>query len=96
MFVKTIRKHICYPIQVKPSIKLTILERVVLKEQLLHQNRMLFVKDFGALDYAKALRKMKTDGKGGVIDDNKPENDYNDAGDYAMTPHYNKLSNYKG
>jgi hypothetical protein len=96
MFVKTLRQKICYPIAVKSSIKLTIAERVVLKEQLIHTNRMLFVKDFGAVDYAKALRKMKTDGKGGVIDDNKPENDYNDAGDYSMTPHYNKLSNYKG
>lgn len=96
MFIKTLRQHICYPIMVKPSIKLTIAERTVLKEQLIHQNRMLFVKDFGAIDYAKALRKLKTDGKGGVIDDNKPENDYNDAGDYSMTPHYNKLSNYKG
>lgn len=91
MFVKTLREDITFPISVKSSKKMTIAERVILKEQLLHSERLLFVNDFGGADTAKMLRKMKTDGKGGVIDDNKPENDYNDALDYSLTPRYRKL-----
>jgi hypothetical protein len=96
IFRRSLRKKICYPIQVAGCKKMTIHQRVILKEQLLHKNRLLFVTDFGAKDVAKALRKIKTDGKGGVLDDNKPENDDNDALDYSLTPHLNKLSDYKG
>ena len=91
MFVKTLREDITFPISVRSSKKMTIAERVILKEQLLHSDRLLFVNDFGGGDTARMLRKMKTDGKGGVIDDNKPENDYNDALDYSLTPRYKKL-----
>ena len=40
------------------------------------------------------LKKMKTDGRGGHIDDEKTENDYNDALDYSLTPHLKKMSDY--
>ena len=91
MFVKTLREDITFPISVKSSKKMTIAERVILKEQLLHSERLLFVNDFGGADTAKMLRKIKTDGKGGQLDDNKPENDYTDALDYSLTPRYRKL-----
>jgi len=91
MFVKTLKQDIIFPISVKSSKKMTIAERVILKEQLLHNGRLLFVRDFGADVCAKMLRKLKTDGKGGVIDDNLPENDYNDSLDYSLTPRYKQL-----
>lgn len=96
IFRRTLRKKIVYPIRVEGCKKLTIEARVVLKEQLLHRKRLLFVRDFGAMEVASALRKIKTDGKGGVLDENKPENDDNDALDYALTPHMNKLSEFEG
>ena len=94
IFVRTLRSRIKVPVMVRGSKKMTIKERVILKEQLLHQKRMLFVRDYGGKEMASMLRKMKTDGKGGHIDDNKPENDYNDSLDYALTPHLKKLSDF--
>ena len=73
---------------------MTIKERVILKEQLLHQKRLLFIRDFGAVDTALMLRKIRTDGKGGHLDEGKSETDYNDALDYSLTPHLKKLSDY--
>ena len=64
-------------------------------EQLIHSDRVLFVRDFGAKDTAKHLKKLKSDGKGGVIDDNLPENDYWDSGMYTITPHIKKLTDAK-
>lgn len=94
IFVRTLRNRISVPIMVRGSKKLTIRERVILKEQLLHQKRLLFVEDTGAADMAFYLKKMKTDGRGGHIDDEKTENDYNDALDYSLTPHLKKMSDY--
>ena len=94
IFVRTLRSRITVPVMVRGSKKLTIKERVILKEQLLHQKRLLFVRNFGGKEMASMLRKMKTDGKGGHLDDNKSENDYNDALDYSLTPHMKKLSDY--
>jgi hypothetical protein len=82
------------PVLVRPSKKMTIKERVILKEQLLHQNRLLFVKDFGGKETAMMLKKIKTDGRGGHLDENKSEMDYNDSLDYSLTPHLKKLSDY--
>lgn len=95
IFIRTLRIKLKYPVQVKASKKLTIKERVILKEQLIHQKRLLFNVDTGAKETALYLKKIKTDGKGGIVDENKPENDYNDALDYTLTPHKNKLSMYK-
>jgi hypothetical protein len=94
IFVRTLRSRISVPIMVRGSRKMTIKERVILKEQLLHQKRMLFIKDYGGNEMALMLRKIKTDGKGGHLDDNRPENDYNDSLDYALTPHLKKLSDF--
>ena len=66
----------------------------MLRKQLLHQKRLLFVRDFGAKDAAFMLKKMKTDGKGGHLDEGKAETDYNDSLDYSLTPHLKKLSDY--
>jgi hypothetical protein len=82
------------PVKVYGSKKSTIKERVILKEQLLHQKRLLFVKDYGAGDTAFYLKKIRTDGKGGHLDEGKAETDYNDSLDYSLTPHMKKLSDY--
>jgi hypothetical protein len=55
---------------------------------------MLFVEDFGGKDTALMLRKIKTDGRGGHLDEGNTETDYNDALDYSITPHLRKLSDY--
>lgn len=94
IFIRTLRSRIVMPVQVRSSKKMTIKERVILKEQLLHQKRLLFIKDFGAIDTALMLRKIRTDGKGGHLDEGKSETDYNDALDYSLTPHLKKLSDY--
>lgn len=94
IFIRTLRSRISMPVAVRPSRKMTIKERVILKEQLLHQNRMLFVEDFGGKDTALMLRKIKTDGRGGHLDEGHTETDYNDALDYSITPHLRKLSDY--
>jgi hypothetical protein len=94
IFIRTLRGRISMPIRVYGSKKMTIKERVILKEQLLHQKRLLFVRDFGAKDAALMLKKMKTDGKGGHLDEGKAETDYNDSLDYSLTPHLKKLSDY--
>lgn len=94
IFIRTLRGRISMPVKVYGSRKMTIKERVILKEQLLHQKRLLFVNDFGAKDTAFMLRKMKTDGKGGHLDEGKAETDFNDSLDYSLTPHLKKLSDY--
>ena len=94
IFIRTLRSRISMPLLVRPSKKMTIKERVILKEQLLHQKRLLFVKDFGAKNTAMMLKKIKTDGRGGHLDENKSEMDYNDSLDYSLTPHLKKLSDY--
>ena len=94
IFIRTLRSRIGMPVRVYGSKKMTIKERVILKEQLLHQKRLLFVNDFGAKDTALMLRKMKTDGKGGHLDEGKAETDFNDSLDYSLTPHLKKLSDY--
>lgn len=92
IFVRTLRKRIGYHVKVKGSIKSPIVDRVKLIEQLIHNDRLLFVRDYGAIDTAKHLKKLKSDGKGGVIDDNLPENDYWDSFMYGVTPHIKKLT----
>jgi PBSX family phage terminase large subunit len=94
IFIRTLRGRISMPVKVYGSKKMTIKERVILKEQLLHQKRLLFVNDFSARDTALMLKKMKTDGKGGHLDEGKAETDYNDSLDYSLTPHLKKLSDY--
>jgi hypothetical protein len=94
IFIRTLRARISMPVRVYGSKKMTIKERVILKEQLLHQKRLLFVNDFSARDTALMLKKMKTDGKGGHLDEGKAETDYNDSLDYSLTPHLKKLSDY--
>lgn len=92
IFIKTLRSRIAYPIQVKGSKKETIEQRVILKEQLLHQGRLLFSNN--ATEVASQLKKIRSDGKGKHIDDGEVCIDYNDSLDYALTPHIKKLSMY--
>ena len=94
IFIRTLRSRIALPVKVHSSKKSTIKERVILKEQLLHQKRLLFVSDFGAVDTASMLKKLKSDQRGGHLDEGKAEMDYNDSLDYSLTPHMKKLSDY--
>jgi PBSX family phage terminase large subunit len=94
IFIRTLRSRISMPIKVYSSKKLTIKERVILKEQLLHQHRLLFVRTYGAIDTANMLKRLKSDQKGGHLDEGKPEMDFNDSLDYSLTPHMKKLSDY--
>ena len=94
IFIRTLRSRIGMPVKVYGSRKMTIRERVILKEQLLHQKRLLFVRDFGAKDMAAMIRKVKSDKRGGHLDEGKAEMDYNDSLDYSLTPHLKKLSDY--
>ena len=94
IFIRTLRSRISMPVKVYGSRKMTIRERVILKEQLLHQKRLLFVRDFGAKDMAAMIRKVKSDQRGGHLDEGKAEMDYNDSLDYSLTPHLKKLSDY--
>jgi hypothetical protein len=94
IFIRTLRSRISLPVRVYGSKKSTIKERVILKEQLLHQKRLLFIKDFGAKDTAAMLKKLKSDQRGGHLDEGKAEMDYNDSLDYSLTPHMKKLSDY--
>jgi len=95
IFVRTLRKRLGFHVKVKGSVKTLIVDRVKLIEQLIHNDRLLFVRDFGAVTTAKYLKKLKSDGKGGVIDDNLPENDYWDSCLYTITPHTKKLTDAK-
>lgn len=90
IFIKTLRSRIAFPIQVKGSRKETIEQRVILKEQLLHQGRLKFYIE--AEEVAKELRKIKSDGKGRHIDNGEVCIDFNDSLDYSLTPHIKKLS----
>ena len=42
-----------------------------------------------------ALAKIRADGKGGHLDDETINIDYNDSLDYALTPAMNKLMSYR-
>lgn len=87
LFIKTLRNNVTIKtVNIIGSNKATIKERVAMKEQLLHSNRLLFTSKPGAQEVKKMLTKMKTDGKGGHLEEDKPWNDYNDALDYSLTP----------
>ena len=87
LFVKTLRNNVFTDaIDVISSNKATIKERVTMKEQLLHRNRMIFTDKPGAQKLKVMLSKIRTDGKGGHLDENDPWIDYNDSLDYSITP----------
>ena len=96
IFIKTLRSRIAIPIMVKGSNKDEIKNRVILKEQLLHQYRLLFYdgNEFNnnGVEMARQLRRVRSDGKGKHLDDGEVCIDYSDALDYSLTPHMKKLS----
>lgn len=93
LFIKTLRNNILIPFDINGSIKKTIQERVSLKQQLLYQKRLLFTERASTVKYA--LAKIRTDGKGGHLDDGTENIDINDALDYTITPVMNRLMSYK-
>jgi len=87
LFVKTLRNNVfTKAIDVISSNKATIKERVTMKEQLLHRNRMIFTDKPGAQTMKVMLSKIRTDGKGGHLDESDPWIDYSDSLDYSITP----------
>lgn len=95
LFINTLRNNLQYPIPVLKSIKKTIKERRILKQQLLNAYRLLFSDLDGAQRLKGMLTKIKTDGKEGHLDDGKVWIDYNDCLDYSITPRMIELSNYQ-
>lgn len=94
LFIKTLRNNILLKhIDINGSIKKTIQERVSLKQQLLYQKRLLFTER--AENIRQALSKIRTDGKGGHLDDGTINIDFNDSLDYALTPVMSRLMSYK-
>jgi hypothetical protein len=53
---------------------------------LLFQNRLDFSNTYGSGKLFNALRRVRSDGKEGHIDENSPEIDYSDALDYSLEP----------
>ncbi len=96
LFIKTLRNNaVIKHIPIVSSIKATIKERVTLKEQLLHQGRLLFTDMQGSQKLKTMLSRVKTDGKGGHLDESTIEMDYNDAFDYSLTPVMHNLMSFK-
>lgn len=95
LFIKTLRNNIIKNIPVAPSIKFTIKERVTLKQQLLNQHRWLFTDNPGAQKAKRMMTKIKTDGKGGHLDDKELWIDYSDSQDYGMAPMVQQIRNFK-
>jgi hypothetical protein len=96
--IYTFRKHIAYDIDVLPCIKsnkvVTSRSRVTVKEQMIHQKRLLWLTEQRAQQHKKQIAKVRGL-NGETIDENMVHNDYNDATDYAMTPRYPELMKYK-
>ena len=66
-----------------------------LKQQLLHQHRLLFTDSLGSQALKVNLSKIKSDGKDGHIDDGEEWIDDNDSLDYSLTPRMNRLMGRK-
>ena len=73
------------------AIKPKHTQRVIYFEQALHFKSIHFVDNSGNRQLVKQLSKILTDGKGGITDDNKIENDYYDSLAYTVTPRIGKL-----
>jgi len=95
LFIKTLRKNVILGLNVLPSKKYTIKERVTFKEQMLYQSRLLFTDKQGSQDLKNELKKVRTDGKGGHLDEGEPCIDFSDALDYSATPDMHQLMSYK-
>lgn len=95
LFIRTLRNNIIKNIPVAPSIKYPIKERVTIKQQLLNQGRWYFSDKPGAQKAKRMLTKIKTDGKGGHMDDGTEEIDYSDGMDYGMAPMVPILKNFR-
>lgn len=92
--IRTIKNNIAYPIDVKPSKKPPIIERIALLLQMLYKDRLLFADTKGAQEMKRMLLKIKSDGHGGYLDEEKIWNDYQDAFFYSFTKNMIKLSKY--
>ncbi len=96
LFIKTLRNNVAIKsIPVVPSIKSDIKSRVTLKQQLYHQGRLLFTDMPGSQKLKDTQKRIKTDGRGGHLDEQTLEMDYNDAFDYSLTPAMHSLMSFK-
>lgn len=86
MFINQLRNNSAYRFSFQGSRSDKIVERVTLKQQLLFQNRIIFSDTPGVDKLYNNLKRVRSDGKGGHIDDDAPEIDYSDSFDYSMEP----------
>lgn len=92
--VRKIGRELKFPkIKTHYCKKPPIVERVQLLQQLMLQKRWIFLEE--STETVKMLRKIITDGKGGVLDNNDPWNDYLDSMWYCMTPYMNNIARVK-
>jgi len=86
LFVNQLRNNSKYRLSYQASRSDKIPIRITLKQQLLFQNRMIFTNTHGCAKLINNLKKVRSNGKDGHIDEDAPEIDYSDALDYALEP----------
>lgn len=87
LFINQLRNNSKYNLSIQSSRSDKISERVILKQQLLFQNRIVFSTEPGSGRLINQLKRVRSDGKDGHIDDkDAPEIDYSDSLDYALEP----------
>lgn len=86
LFRNQLRNNSKHRLSYQASRSDRISERITLKQQLLMQGRMHFSDTPGSAKLVNALRRVRSDGKDGHIDEDTPEIDYSDALDYALEP----------
>ncbi len=92
--VRTIRNNMSVPIDVKKAKKPPIPDRIITAIQMMYKDRMLFTDSEGAQEVRRQLLKIKSDGTGGYLEEDKIHNDYQDAWFYTFTRHLKRLSRY--
>ena len=86
LFVNQLRNNTKYRLSIQSSRSDKISDRIKLKQQLLFQNRIIFSNTHGSAKMVNALKRIRSDGKDGHVDENTPEIDYSDSFDYALEP----------
>jgi phage terminase large subunit len=95
LFKNQLRNNSKYRLSVQSSTSGKIALRIVLKQQLLFQNRMIFTNLRGSSQVAIHLKRVRSDGKDGHVDENSVEIDYSDSLDYALEPIAFRLTSFK-
>ena len=86
LFKNQLRNNSKYRLSIQSSKSDKISLRITMKQQLLFQNRMIFTNLTGSSQVAIQLKRVRSDGKDGHVDNDAPEIDYSDSLDYALEP----------